>query len=573
MARVFLSYARADADLAKQIAHALGTAGHEVWWDREIRGGSRFATEIEQELRNADAVVVLWSKASIESAWVQDEAAEGRDSARLVPIALGDVRPPLGFRQYHAIPLADSPGQPGPEQFQALAQAIEKVAGDRARTAPSQSTQVVPNDDHSICVLPFENMSSDPDQSYFSDGITEDIITDLSKVSALSVVGRHTAFSYAARQSDAKEVARGLGVSHVLEGSVRKAGNQVRISARLVDGSTGKPVWAERYDRDLTDIFHLQDEISRAIVSALTVRLRPAEQRAIERRSTVNVEAYDYFLKGRQFRRNKTRNYLMLAGRMFAKAVEIDPSYARAYAGIASCETQLNDWYAAGMATDEVLAFADKALAIEPDLAEAHAARAAALADAERDAEAEAAFKRALELDADGYDTIFSYARFCMSRGRSELAADLFVRAAEIEPDDYQAPLLAELALRKLKRFDEAEHYCRTGLKLAEDALRLHPESSRPAQLGAASLAALGETERAKDWLAHALAIDPDDNGARYNAACCLAQIGEFEQALDLLEIWASHRGSEGRRWLLNDPDFDPLRDHPRYQAILGMMT
>ena len=568
MARVFLSYARADAGYAKQVAEALDDAGHEVWWDREIRGGARFANEIEQALRNADAIVVLWSKASIESAWVQDEAAEGRDSARLVAATLGDVRPPLGFRQFHAIPFAESRPQDQTEQFGALVRAIESVVGETSSTPLPQPPPG--RDEHSICVLPFANLSSDPDQSYFSDGITEDIITDLSKVSALSVVGRHTAFSYAAKNVDTKDLARTLGVSHVLEGSVRKVGNRVRITAQLVSGLSGKPIWAERYDRDLTDIFALQDEISRAIVSALTVKLRPAEQRAIGHRSTVNIEAYDYFLKGRQFLRNKTRNYLMLARRMFEKAVEIDPTYARAYAGIASCETQLNDWYAAGSASIDILAFADKALAIEPDLAEAHAARGDALADAGRDGEAEAAFERALELDPESYDTLYSYARFCMSRGRSDRAADLFIRAAEIQPEDYQAPLLAEMALRKLGRSEEAKSYSRTGLRLAEDALRLHPESSRPAQLGAASLAALGETERAKEWMAHALAIDPDDNGARYNAACCLAQIGEVEQSLDLLEIWVTHRGSEGRRWVLNDPDFDSIREHPRYKAILG---
>jgi adenylate cyclase len=368
---------------------------------------------------------------------------------------------------------------------------------------------------------------------------------------------------------DVREIARQLGVSHVLEGSVRKVGNRVRITAQLIDGGTGDHAWADRYDRDLTDIFAIQDEISTAIVEALKVKLLPAEKKAIEGRGTANVDAYDYFLKGRQFFHNTTRNYLALARRMFDKAIELDPLYARPYVGIASCDTRLNEWYAAGIPTDEILAFADKALELEPNLAEANAARGSALADAERPAEAEAAFKRALELDSGSYDALYAYARYCTAHGNPARGAELFLRAFEIEPNDFQAPLLAHTTLQKLGRIAEAEKIGRLGLKRAEEALLMHPESSRPAQLGACVLAALGDKERAKEWLARALAIDPDDNGARYNAACCLAQIGDTEQALDLLEIWAKHRGSEGRRWMLVDPDMDSLRGHPRYEAVV----
>ena len=565
MARIFLSYARVDADSAKRLADALTQAGHDVWWDREIHAGSRFTSEIDKALREAQAIVVLWTENSVESAWVQDEAAEGRDSGRLIPVSLDGVRPPLGFRQYQSIQLDEGSGQD--QQFRDVLSAIEKVVRDRQPHA-LVSSQPGAAGEHSICVLPFVNMSGDPEQEYFSDGITEDIITDLSKVSALSVIARNTAFTFKGKSSDV-EVARTLGVSHMLEGSVRKAGNRVRITAQLVDGRKGNHLWAERYDRELTDIFEIQDEISRAIVDALRVKLRPSEKRAIENRGTANVEAYDYYLKGRQFFHNTTRNYLNLARRMFEKAVELDPHYARAHAGLVGCDTRLNEWYAAGIPTEEILAIADKALELEPGLAEAHAARGAALADAERHAEAETAFQHALELDPNSYDALYSYGRYSMTVGKTERAADLFIRANEIEPEDPQAPLIAHIPLRKLGRIQEAENYARLGLKLAEKALQLHPESSRPAQLGACVLAAMGEKEEAKEWLAHALAIDPDDNAARYNAACCLAQIGETDRALDLLEIWAKHRGSEAGRWMLADPDIDPLRNHPRYKALL----
>ena len=568
MARVFLSYARADAAHAKQLADALAEAGHDVWWDREIHAGSRFTAEIDKALRDADAVVVLWSRDSVESAWVQDEAAEGRDSRRLIPVTLDDARPPLGFRQYQSIALEEWREQGEAGQLKNVLDAIEKTTGQKQAPPPSVTSKQDADADHSICVLPFINMSGDPEQEYFSDGITEDIITDLSKVSARSVIARNTAFTFKGKASDG-EVARTLGVSHVLEGSVRKAGNRVRITAQLIDGGNGSHLWAERYDRDLTDIFAVQDEISGAIVDALRVKLRPSEKRAIRNRGTANVEAYDYYLKGRQFFHNTTRNYLQIGRRMFEKAVELDPAYARAYAGIVGCDTRLNEWYAEGIPTVSILATADKALELEPDLAEAHAARGSALADAGRHADAEAAFQRALELDPDSYDAVYSYARYSVTVDQSERAAELFIRAVEIEPDDSQAPLLAHIPLRKIGRMEEAKKYARLGLKRAEKALRLHPESSRPAQLGACVLAALGEKEQAKEWLARALAVDPDDNAARYNAVCCLAQIGETERALDLLEIWANYMGSEASRWMLADPDIDPLRGHPRYKAII----
>ena len=256
MARVFLSYARADVDCARKLAAMVTRAGHEVWWDRELHGGSRFTAEIDKALRDAEAVVVLWSDSSLESAWVQDEAAEGRDSGRLVPAVIDAIRPPLGFRQYQAIDLTDLRNGEQPQQLEELLRAIVKM-GAPAEAKPSAEParpKEEPAAKHSICVLPFANMSGEPEQEYFSDGITEDIITDLSKVSALSVVARNTAFMFKSQTVDVKDVARTLGVSHVLEGSVRKAGERVRITAQLIDGAKGDHVWADRFDRDLTDI-------------------------------------------------------------------------------------------------------------------------------------------------------------------------------------------------------------------------------------------------------------------------------------------------------------------------------
>ena len=423
----------------------------------------------------------------------------------------------------------------------------------------------------SIAVLPFDNMSRDPDQEFFSDGITEDIITDLSKISGLFVVGRNTSFSYKGKSVQLRQVAAELGVKFLLEGSVRKAGERVRVTGQLIDGLTGGHLWADRFDRDLTDIFAIQDEITKTIVAQLKIRLLPEEEEAIGHSPTANVEAYTYFLKGRQFFHNSTRAYLTMARRMFSKAVALDPRYARAYAGIASCDSRLNEWYGVAISTEEILATTAKALELEPDLAEAHAARGVALADGHRHAEAEIAFERALALDPNSYEANFAFARYSVTEGKLDRAAELFIRALEIQPEDSQAPLLVQTVLRAVGRVDEAERYARLGLKRAEEALRLHPESSRPAQLGACAFAALGEFDRATEWLERALAIEPDDVSTRYNAACTYSLMGETDRALDLLEAWADDTGAESKRWFRRDADLDPLRDHPRFQKLLEM--
>jgi adenylate cyclase len=567
MSDVFVSYARSNEEQAIQVAEALRGEGYGVWRDDELPAHRAYGEVIEERLKLAKAVVVLWSADAAKSQWVRAEADAARGAGSLVQATLDGLVPPLPFNQIQCADLKDWDGDrdaPGWRKLAASVSALTKL-GDA-----SSGAQLPPktHGKRSICVLPFANMSGDPEQEYFSDGISEDITTDLSKISALDVVARNTAFTFKGRSVDVPQIADRLGVSHVLEGSVRKAGGRVRITAQLIDGRTGHHAWADRFDRELTDIFAIQDEISKAIVEALKVKLLPAERRAIAKRGTSNIEAYEYYLKGRQFFHNTTRSYLALARRMFEKAIELDPEYARAYAGIASCDTRLNEWYAGGISTDAILAVANKALAIDSGLAEAYAARAAALADAEQPHEAEAAFKEALAIDPESYDAVYAFARFRMARAEFAEAAELYIRAFEIQPDDYQAPLLAVSSLQMIGRNEEAERYARIGLQHAREALRLHPESSRPAQLGACVLASLGETEEAREWLARALAVDPEDNGARYNAACCLAQIGEPEQALELLERWVEHRGSEGRRWILVDPDFESLRTHPRFRAL-----
>ena len=423
----------------------------------------------------------------------------------------------------------------------------------------------------SIAVLPFINMSGDPEQEYFSDGITEDIITDLSKVSGLFVVARNTVFTYKGKSAEVQEVAKRLGVNFILEGSVRKAGSRVRVTGQLIDGKTGGHMWADRYDRDLTDIFAIQDEITHAIVEQLKVKLLPQEKKNIAQTPTDNVEAYTYYLRGRQFMERRSKAYYQLARQMFAKAAELDPLYARAYAGMADCESFLFlHYHVDNVAIDDILATSAKALALDSDLAEAHASRGLALSLEKRYDEATAEFEQAIALDAHSVEGHYFYGRACFTQGKLERAAALFERVAEIKPDDYQALCLLIQIYRSLDRDADARSAARRGVERAERDLTLHPDNPRSAYLGAAALVALGENDRAREWLSRALAIDPHDIWTQYNAACVYTHLGDIERALDVLERVLPHAGYELKHgWIKHDSDLDPLRSHPRFQKIL----
>ena len=423
----------------------------------------------------------------------------------------------------------------------------------------------------SIAVLPFVNMSGDPEQEYFSDGITEDIITDLSKVSGLFVVARNTAFTYKGKHVDVQEVAKRFGVNFILEGSVRKAGARVRVTGQLINGKDNGHLWADRYDRDLTDIFAIQDEITHAIVEQLKVKLLPQEKKSIGQTPTGNVEAYTYYLRGRQFLHRHSKSYYQLARRMFAKAVELDPAYARAYAGIADCDSFLFLHYSAPVEIKGIFETSAKALALESGLAEAHASQALALSLEQRYDESLAEFEKAIALDPNSFEGHYFYARACFAEGKLERAATLFERAAEIKPDDYQSVCLLIQIYRSLGRDGDKESAARRGIERAERELTLHPDNPRPAYLGAAALVTLGQNDRAREWLARTLAIDPDDILTQYNAACIYSRLGEIDTAFDLLERLLPHANHETKAWIKHDSDFDPLRDHPRYQKILEL--
>jgi adenylate cyclase len=423
-----------------------------------------------------------------------------------------------------------------------------------------------------ICVLPFANMSGDAEQEYFSDGISEDIITDLSKVSALWVAARNTAFMFKGKHVDVPQVARQLKVSHVLEGSVRKAGGRVRITAQLIDGATGGHIWAERYDRNLDDIFALQDEISQAIVAALKLKLLPEEKKAIEQRGTTNPEAYKLYLMARQYSVSGNAGAARRSEaiiRLCRRATEIDPDYARPWALMAGAQGDLRLFL--GREGDGGLAAAERALSLDPNLAEAHAARGRILTGDGRRDEALREIETALRLDPESYEVNRAAGNWYSSMRRFADAIPYYEKAAASTESDFSASGMLVSSYKAIGDAEGSRRAAQRSLSRAEKAVALEPDNGSAMSNVVAALAALGEVERAKEWIERATLLDPDNLNMRYNFTCTLVlELHEFEAAIDLLAPVFEKVRMDALNWTKSDPDLDLIRDHPRYKAMLA---
>ncbi|HEX5577526.1 MAG TPA: protein kinase [Gemmatimonadaceae bacterium] len=421
----------------------------------------------------------------------------------------------------------------------------------------------------SIAVLPFTNMSTDAENEFFTDGITEEIINALTKVRALDVASRTSAFAFKGHKEDIGAIGQKLKVHTVLEGSVRKAGNRLRISTQLVDVATSFQLWSERYDREMEDVFAIQDEIATSIVNALKVVLTEKEEVAIRKVPTQSVRAYEYYLRGRQLFHQRRPETLEAAEDLYRRAIALDPDYALAYAGLADCSCFRFFEHAAG---DEALAQAEsasrRALKLDPELAEAHASRGLALSYQRRFDEASEELERAMELDAVLYEAPWYHARSLQAQGKFEQAAVYYMRAAELRVDDYQALMFAATCYRSLGRTEEWTAAARKGIDAAERALALNAGESRALSLGATELYELGEKAKAEEWARRAVQSDPMNPLMHYNIGCLHALMGNKVTALDHLER-AMDLGMRNRDWLMTDPDLDPLRDDPRFTALL----
>lgn len=568
MSHVFVSYARSSEALARKVDDALVAIGHQVWRDDELPAHRAYAEVIEERLRAAAAVLVIWSADAARSHWVRAEADAARAAGTLVQMSIDGTLPPMPFNQIQCANLdgwnGDTEALGWAKVEASIAALVGGEAAEPARPRPSPEPRR-----HAILVLPFVNMSGDAEQEYFSDGISEDIITDLSKVSALSVTARNTAFTFKGKPIDVNAIGAQIGVSHVLEGSVRKSGNRVRITAQLIDAAAGDHLWAERWDRDLDDIFALQDEISQAIVAALRLRLLPQEKKAIADRGTNSPDAYDLYLLARRYwtsgnEGSRDRDELII--RLCRRALAIDPEYARAWALLALAQS--NHRHRQGDSAEDGSEAADRALSIDPSLAEAHAVRAQTLAQLGDDGSA-AAIARAVELDGESWEVRNVAGRLAFHRGDMREAVLHFEKAAALVETDNQSTGFLVVAYTALGDKAAANRAARTTVARAERAIAEDRSNGAALAHAAYSLACLGEADRAKDWIRRALVVDPDNANMRYNLACALTmQLGDDEAALDLLEQSIGLFSVGMVRNMAVDPDMDRLRGNPRFLAL-----
>jgi len=454
--------------------------------------------------------------------------------------------------------------------FDITLQGIKKDTGPQPQSAevdyPAAKAETL-RSGPSIAVLSFEDMSPEQDQGYLCDGIAEEILNRLAQIKNLHVASRTSSFRFKGQPADIGSVGRQLGVSTILEGSVRKAGDQLRITAQLINAEDGYHLWSHSYDRKLEHIFEIQDEIATQMATALEVTLQTDSPE--ECCTTSDVLAYDYFLQGKHyFHRWGLRN-VQFAIEMFTKAVRIDPAYARAWAALADSYAMTCMYWSA---SEENLSGADaaslKALELSPGLAESHVSRGLYHFARGENREAIAEFETALRLDPELFEAYYFYARVRFQRSELELAAELFEKAERVRPDDFQAPILLRQVYRSLGREEEAKAAARRGLSRAEQHLELYPDDTRALNLGCGGLVEIGDHEKAMRWAERSLAIDGENPDTLYNVACCYARMGKSDHALDCLER-ASLRGMSIAVWAENDSDLASLHDDPRFHTLM----
>ena len=475
---VFVSYSRADRKAAVAVVRVLEAAGFSVWWDGLIEGGERFSHATGAALEQARAVVVLWSKASGASHWVQDEASRARESGRMVPLSIDGSQPPLGFGQFQFIDVSHVLGKPASEPMRKLVRAVATLhdgaaparAAPRA-VAPSRRRRTLlaagglgvvaaagggvlwwrvrgpgaaAGDAHGaprIAVLPFENLSGDPQQRYFSDGLTSEIRIQLSRNALLQIAGQTSSEQAGAGREDDRAIARALGVDFLLGGNVQKAGDRVKVAAELTDGATGLSRWADSWERPLADIFAVQSEIGAAVAGALSAAIEgPAASSAALVGGTTNVAAFDAYLQGRALYEagiDEESDRRALA--LFERAIALDPRYAGAHAARARALVLVGNLYADHdervRAYDAAEAAARTATRLAPAFAEGFSALGFALASGKLDMRgAREPFERSYALAPGNADVLARYATFRSNLRDHARATEVILRAATLDP-------------------------------------------------------------------------------------------------------------------------------------------
>jgi adenylate cyclase len=489
------------------------------------------------------ALVVLGFPIAVIMGWMFDLGPRGAERTTPAPIEAGPgpAAPPVASRVGEAAPASRPPPAAGA------------------------------NERRTIAVLPFVNMSGDAENEYFSDGISEEILNLLTKLPQLKVSSRTSSFVFKGKEASIPTVASELGVATVLEGSVRRAGDRVRITAQLIETASDSHLWSETYDRQIKDVFAIQDDIARSIVDALQVTLSPKERRALQNDATADATAYDFYLKGRKYFYAMSRRNFLHAISMYEEAIALDPKYALAHAGIADARSFLFRYYRD--AFPECGALADeasrRAVELDPDSPEAHTSRGTALLFNGMHVEAEKHFETAILLNPNLYEPYYFFGRACMSSGNSEKAARLFLQASETNPTDYLSPGLLGQAYLAMGRRESGEQALRKSMANLERHLKMNPDDSWALGVGAVNLAELGDREPAIAWAERAIEASDEEPIIFYNSACTFAVLGEANRALDLLER-AVALGWGDREWIQNDSDLASLHGNPRFRDVLG---
>lgn len=601
MADVFVSYVSEDRTIAEKISRGLEGAGFSVWWDRHIHGGVGFRKEIDRQLTEARVVIVLWSAASLDSEWVCDEAQQARDQKKLIPLRLESVQPPLGFRQTQSLDFGVWNGDLKAASFIKLVDSARHLLGAVAAQAlvPTFDKTVLRHANassaKSVAVLPFTDMSEKKDQEYFADGMAEEIINLLAKVPDLLVPARTSSFYFKGKPTKVADIGRQLGVTHILDGSVRRSGDRLRVTTQLVRADNGYHLWSETYDREMHDVFAMQDDIANAVVQALQIKLMGGEL-SRQRGGTQNLEAYQLYLRARSARVQNSRSSLDAAREYLEQAIKLDPSYGIAWSELANSVLYL----ASDCLMDPTEGFesarhlAQRALQLSPGLADAHASLAIALMALERDwAGAETQSQQALAIDPTNTAALLGAGNLARTLGRWDDAEQHLHLALARNPLSPDVILSLAIVYHLAGRFADAEGLLRQLLELA-------PGFVGARQLLARTLLALGKPEVA-------LAVvqqEADQEMRLWMLPTVLQASGRQDEANETLRAliaqWAdraaytiamnhAYRGDRDLavQWLeraykqmdpdllgiVGEPMFASMSDAPRYKAFLRKMN
>jgi TolB-like protein/Flp pilus assembly protein TadD len=441
---------------------------------------------------------------------------------------------------------------------------------DSGRTAAREGAKPSTDAEKSVAVLYFENLSGAKEDEYFRDGMTEDIITELFKIKGLHVFPRPTVLVFRDKAVTATQVGQQLKAAYVLAGSLRRAGNRLRINAQLVDTRTDFPVWAERFNRELEDVFEVQEEISRSIAQALRITLTPQEEKIIARKPTENARAYDYYLRGRGYARRVTRPDLELAMELYDRAIELDPKFALAYAGLANVCGLYYEWHEQHPRwLEKGEAASERALALDPELPEGLAARARLFFSHQEYDQAIELVRRAIERKPSCEGAYWTLGEALFVTDRLQEATEIIDAALEAGGDDYNTYLPYALILQRLERFEEARRLRESQIGRLQAHLERVPEDVRAHTILANNFCVLGREDEAIRELQTALSLRPNDPNTLYNAACVYANLKKKAEALALLRK-AKTSGFATMDWAVRDPDLASLYDDPEFQSIVG---